>query len=290
MSEAAPAIGPAAALRWLMERRDLVVPMAFLGLVAVLVVPLPPWAMDLLLCTNVALSAIVLMTVINMRRPLDFSVFPALLLGTTLLRLVLNVASTRLILGMEAPSPAQAGAVAGHVIQAFADVVAGRNAVVGGVVFLILVVVQFVVVTKGATRMSEVAARFALVRVADEVLLARELARHEAPLEPRREAGAAAAAQSRGLDLGDDLLGRHRPRAVVAHEHPAQRRIAATRHIVGEPPVAAVEPVVDLRADVAPVKAGLDAAGLELRQVDHFRHLAHRRAACRPVHRAGPAA
>ncbi len=162
MSEAAPAIGPAAALRWLMERRDLVVPMAFLGLVAVLVVPLPPWAMDLLLCTNVALSAIVLMTVINMRRPLDFSVFPALLLGTTLLRLVLNVASTRLILGMEAPSPAQAGAVAGHVIQAFADVVAGRNAVVGGVVFLILVVVQFVVVTKGATRMSEVAARFVL--------------------------------------------------------------------------------------------------------------------------------
>jgi len=150
------------AFGWIVARRDLIVPLAFLGLVVVLVVPMPTWAMDLLLCANIALSAIVLLTVITMRKPLDFSVFPALLLGTTLLRLVLNVASTRLILGMEASSPAGATAVAGHVIQAFADVVAGRSAIVGGVVFVILVIVQFVVITKGATRMSEVAARFVL--------------------------------------------------------------------------------------------------------------------------------
>lgn len=151
-----------AAFGWLAARTDLLVPVAFLGLVVVLVVPLPTWTMDLLLCGNIALSAIVLMTVITMRKPLDFSVFPALLLGTTLLRLVLNVASTRLILGMDATNPSDATAVAGHVIEAFAEVVAGRNAIVGAVVFVILVIVQFVVVTKGATRMSEVAARFVL--------------------------------------------------------------------------------------------------------------------------------
>ncbi|MBM4113421.1 MAG: flagellar biosynthesis protein FlhA [Phycisphaerae bacterium] len=150
------------ALEWLSARRDLVVPCAFLGLVVVLVIPMPTWMMDLLLCGNIALSAIVLLTVITMRKPLDFSVFPALLLGTTLLRLVLNVASTRLILGMDAPTPAAASGVAGHVIEAFASVVAGSNVIVGAVVFVILVVVQFVVITKGATRMSEVAARFAL--------------------------------------------------------------------------------------------------------------------------------
>lgn len=164
----APAPGSGAAdrlangLAWLAARNDLLVPLAFLGLVVVLVVPMPTWAMDLLLCGNIALSSIVLLTVITMRRPLDFSVFPALLLGTTLLRLVLNVASTRLILGMETETPVDATAVAGHVIEAFADVVAGRSAVVGAVVFTILVIVQFVVITKGATRMSEVAARFVL--------------------------------------------------------------------------------------------------------------------------------
>jgi len=150
------------AFAWIVARNDLLVPLGFLGLVVVLVVPMPTWAMDLLLCGNIALAAIVLLTVITMRRALDFSVFPALLLGTTLLRLVLNVASTRLILGMETATPAGATAVAGHVIQAFADVVAGNNAIVGAVVFVILVIVQFVVVTKGATRMSEVAARFVL--------------------------------------------------------------------------------------------------------------------------------
>jgi flagellar biosynthesis protein FlhA len=144
------------------RHRHLIVPVSFLLLVGVLVVPLPPAVLDLLLCLNIAIGAIVLMTTIYMRKPLDFSVFPALLLGTTLFRLVLNVASTRLILSIETKDPAQAGTAAGHVIEAFANFVAGSNAVVGAIIFVILVIVQFVVITKGATRMSEVAARFTL--------------------------------------------------------------------------------------------------------------------------------
>jgi flagellar biosynthesis protein FlhA len=140
----------------------LIVPISFLLLVAVLVVPLPTTVLDLLLCINIAIGAIVLMTTIYMRKPLDFSVFPALLLGTTLFRLVLNVASTRLILSIDSKDPSTATAAAGHMIQAFANFVAGSNAVVGAIIFIILVIVQFVVITKGATRMSEVAARFTL--------------------------------------------------------------------------------------------------------------------------------
>ncbi len=140
----------------------LIVPISFLVLVGVLVVPLPTTVLDLLLCINIAIGAIVLMTTIYMRKPLDFSVFPALLLGTTLFRLVLNVASTRLILSIDSKDPSTATAAAGHMIQAFANFVAGSNAVVGAIIFIILVIVQFVVITKGATRMSEVAARFTL--------------------------------------------------------------------------------------------------------------------------------
>jgi len=142
--------------------RHLLVPVAFLSLIVVLVIPLPTPVMDILICVNISLAAIVLLTTIYMDRPLDFSVFPALLLGTTLFRLVLNVASTRLILSADADSPSQATAVAGHVIEAFGNFVAGESVIVGVIIFLILIVVQFVVITKGATRMSEVAARFTL--------------------------------------------------------------------------------------------------------------------------------
>ena len=90
------------------KHRHLIVPVSFLALVGVLVVPLPSAVLDLLLCLNIAIGAIVLMTTIYMRKPLDFSVFPALLLGTTLFRLVLNVASTRLILSIESKDPATA--------------------------------------------------------------------------------------------------------------------------------------------------------------------------------------
>lgn len=142
--------------------RHVLVPVSFLLLIVVLVVPLPPALLDILLSLNITLAAIILLTTVYMSRPLDFSVFPVLLLATTLFRLVLNVASTRLILTADAASPEEAATVAGHVIQAFGSFVAGDSIVVGLIIFLILVVVQFVVITKGATRMSEVAARFTL--------------------------------------------------------------------------------------------------------------------------------
>jgi flagellar biosynthesis protein FlhA len=161
-SQGAATDGVPAIFHMVARHRHLIVPLSFLSLVGVLVVPLPPAALDMLLCMNIAIGAIVLMTTIYMRRPLDFSVFPALLLGTTLFRLVLNVASTRLILSIESKDPVQASTAAGHVIKAFASFVAGSNAIVGAIIFIILVIVQFVVITKGATRMSEVAARFTL--------------------------------------------------------------------------------------------------------------------------------
>ncbi|MHC4949095.1 MAG: flagellar biosynthesis protein FlhA [Planctomycetota bacterium] len=142
--------------------RHLLVPLSFLTMLIVLVVPLPTPVLDVLISANISLAAVVLLTTIYMSRPLDFSVFPALLLATTLFRLVLNVASTRLILSAEADSPEQATASAGRVIEAFGNFVAGDSVIVGGIIFIILVVVQFVVITKGATRMSEVAARFTL--------------------------------------------------------------------------------------------------------------------------------
>ena len=143
-------------------RFEWLVPALFVGLVAMLVLPLPAGAMDALIAINFALSGVVLATAASMRRPLDFSVFPALVLGTTLLRLGLNVASTRLILGTDASSPAVAAESAGSIIEAFGLLGAGRNPIVGLSVFAMLVVVQFVVVTRGSVRMGEVAARFAL--------------------------------------------------------------------------------------------------------------------------------
>ncbi len=154
--------GMPAAFQWVARYRHLLVPLSFLALIIVLVVPLPPAIMDLLISANISLAVVILLTTIYMLRPLDFSVFPSLLLATTLFRLVLNIASTRLILSADADSPDQASAVAGHVIEAFGNFVAGDSVIVGTIIFIILVVVQFVVITKGATRMSEVAARFTL--------------------------------------------------------------------------------------------------------------------------------
>ena len=127
--------------------------------VLVLVAPVPPFVLDLLLAANVTASVLILLTTISVKKPLDFSVFPSLLLVTTLVRLVLNVASTRLILTQGNTSGTEA---AGVVIEAFGQFVAQGQLVVGLIVFAIIVVIQFMVVTKGATRISEVAARFAL--------------------------------------------------------------------------------------------------------------------------------
>ena len=149
-------------LRRLGAVRPLIVPVAFISLLMVIVVPLPTAVMDVLLVMNLSLGAIVLLTTIFVEKPLDFSVFPSLLLGTTLFRLVLNIATTRLILSADAASAQGANDAAGKVIETFASFVAGGSITVGLIIFLILIIVQFVVITKGSTRISEVAARFTL--------------------------------------------------------------------------------------------------------------------------------
>jgi len=123
-----------------------------------MVLPLPTLMLDVLLTLNIALAMIVLLVSLNARRPLDFSVFPTVLLLTTLLRLSLNVASTRIILMQGQTGPDAAG----KVIESFGSFLVGGNIAVGFVVFLILVIINFVVITKGAGRIAEVAARFTL--------------------------------------------------------------------------------------------------------------------------------
>ncbi len=140
------------------RRSEILLAGVFFWILALLVVPLPPLVLDLLLSLSLTLGVLVLLLALYTDRPLDFSVFPSLLLMMTLLRLGLNVASTRLILlrGGEG-----AGA-AGNVIRAFGDFTVGGNTVVGVVVFAIFAVINFVVITKGAGRIAEVAARFTL--------------------------------------------------------------------------------------------------------------------------------
>jgi flagellar biosynthesis protein FlhA len=139
--------------------QDLILPIAIIASVLVIMVPLPPALMDVLLAANITVAVLVLLTTIYVRTPLEFSVFPSLLLATTLARLVLNVATTRLVLTRAGSDGLYA---AGHVVASFADFVAGDKIVVGIIIFVIIIVIQFVVITKGATRISEVAARFAL--------------------------------------------------------------------------------------------------------------------------------
>ncbi|MEQ8847919.1 flagellar biosynthesis protein FlhA [Botrimarina sp.] len=138
---------------------DLILPVAMIASVLVIMAPLPAALLDVLLAANITISVIVLLTTIYVRTPLEFSVFPSLLLATTLARLVLNVATTRLILTQ---APSEGMNAAGGVITAFSEVVSGDRIVVGLILFVIIIVIQFVVITKGATRISEVAARFAL--------------------------------------------------------------------------------------------------------------------------------
>ncbi len=138
--------------------RGLGAPIVILMLLAMIVLPLPPFLLDLFFTFNIALSLVVLLVVVYALRPLDFGLFPSLLLVATLLRLALNVASTRVVL-LEGHN---GGDAAGKVIEAFGEFVIGGNYAVGLVVFLILVIINFVVVTKGAGRVSEVSARFTL--------------------------------------------------------------------------------------------------------------------------------
>ncbi|ADG66973.1 flagellar biosynthesis protein FlhA [Planctopirus limnophila DSM 3776] len=139
--------------------QSLLMPGLFVMSILVIIAPLPPVVLDVLLAGNITLAVVILLTTIYVSKPLDFSVFPSLLLGTTLARLVLNVASTRLILTR---ANIDGTSAAGEVIEAFGEFVAGGQLVVGIILFVILVVIQFVVITKGSSRISEVAARFAL--------------------------------------------------------------------------------------------------------------------------------
>ncbi|MCX7693236.1 MAG: FHIPEP family type III secretion protein, partial [Tepidimonas taiwanensis] len=125
---------------------------------AMLVLPLPPWLLDTFFTLNIAIALTVMMVAAYMRRALDFAVFPTVLLITTLLRLSLNVASTRVVLMEGHTGPGAAGAV----IEAFGTFLIGGNFAVGLIVFLILVVINFIVITKGAERIAEVGARFTL--------------------------------------------------------------------------------------------------------------------------------
>ncbi len=133
-------------------------PLLILMVLATMVLPLPPFMLDLFFTFNIAISIIVMLVAINVLKPLDFSVFPTVLLITTLLRLSLNVASTRVVLLEGHTGPGAAG----HVIDAFGNFLVGGNYAVGIVVFSILVIINFVVITKGAGRVAEVAARFTL--------------------------------------------------------------------------------------------------------------------------------
>jgi len=134
------------------------VPVLLLAILAMMMIPLPPLALDVLFTFNIALSLSILLTSVYVKRPLDFGVFPTVLLIVTLLRLALNIASTRVVL-LNGHSGTGA---AGKVIEAFGEFVVGGNYAVGLVIFAILVIINFVVVTKGAGRVSEVSARFTL--------------------------------------------------------------------------------------------------------------------------------
>lgn len=139
-------------MNWL-KRTDLIVMMFVLGMIVMIVIPIPKALLDVLIILNIFLSMTILLVAMSTKEPLDFSVFPSMLLITTLYRLSLNISTTRLILGQ---------GNAGSVIKTFGNFVIGQNPVVGFMVFLIIIIVQFIVITRGAERVAEVAARFTL--------------------------------------------------------------------------------------------------------------------------------
>ena len=133
---------------------DNVISVFVVVIVLFLLIPLPPFLLDVFFILNISLSLIILLITMNIKEPLEFSIFPSLLLITTLFRLGLNVSSTRLILSEQGE--------AGQVIKVFGEFVIQGNVVIGVIIFLIIVLMQFIVITKGAERVAEVAARFTL--------------------------------------------------------------------------------------------------------------------------------
>jgi flagellar biosynthesis protein FlhA len=137
----------------LTHQRDLIIVLGVIGILVVMVIPIPTVFMDILLSLSLCLAMVILLVSMYTKEALEFSVFPSLLLTVTLFRLSLNVATTRLILSK---------ADAGEVIRVFGTFVTSGNMVVGAIIFLIIVIIQFIVITKGAGRIAEVAARFTL--------------------------------------------------------------------------------------------------------------------------------
>ncbi len=155
------AAAPVAPNQWvtlMRQNRDALLPLAIIGILIIMIVPVPPWVMDLLLTLSITISLLILFVGIYINKPLDFSVFPSLLLIVTLFRLALNVGTTRLILlrGNEGTH------AAGGLIESFGNFVVGGNYFVGLIIFVILIVINFMVITKGAGRVAEVSARFTL--------------------------------------------------------------------------------------------------------------------------------
>ncbi len=140
------------------EKGDVAIAISVVFVILIMIIPLNPFLADLFLTVSISLSLLILFIGMYIQRPLDFSVFPSVLLITTLFRLSLNIASTRLIL-LHGDEGSQA---AGRLIKAFGTFIVGGNYIVGTVVFLILIIINFVVITKGAGRVAEVAARFTL--------------------------------------------------------------------------------------------------------------------------------
>src|SRR5438445_12793076 len=141
-----------------LRRGEIALALGVVAILVVLILPMPAWLLDFSLALSMALSVLILMVGLFIHKPLEFSAFPTVLLIATMLRLSLNLASTRIILshGHEGVN------AAGHVIAAFGNFVMGGNFIIGVIVFTILVVVNFVVITKGSGRIAEVAARFSL--------------------------------------------------------------------------------------------------------------------------------
>src|SRR6202163_1188008 len=160
MAEAAVLTGKTISNPWarLAGMGEMVVPIAVVAIVLALIMPMPGALLDFLIVTDIMLSVIVMMVAVYIRRPVDFSVFPTTLLLLTLFRLALNISSSRLILlnGNTGTS------AAGHVIEAFGSFVVGGNYIIGAVIFLVLIAIQYVVINHGAVRISEVTARFTL--------------------------------------------------------------------------------------------------------------------------------
>src|SRR5947199_7104319 len=138
--------------------QDIGVPAAVLGIVLVMIAPIPPFLLDVLITANIMLSVLVLLVSLYITRAVDFNVFPTTLLLLTLFRLALNISSSRSIL----LNGSTGTAAAGNVIESFGNFVVGGNYVIGVVIFLVLIAIQFVVINHGAVRISEVTARFTL--------------------------------------------------------------------------------------------------------------------------------